>query len=188
MARILENPKDLILFTAKQLVEREGIAALSMRKLATECDIALGTIYNYYPTKMELIINIIEDFWIGCFSDFDLRDSSDMGFFEYLKQLYFHILGYLESFRNNWLSDLLSLPKLSKAKGKIKETEYTNKLLVMISMLFEKHKDEFERETFENLDKQMLCDFVFVNFMAMLKKYEHNYDFFDLILKKVLLK
>lgn len=41
----------------------EGLAALSIRGIAKECDIAVGTIYNYFPDKAALVTEVITKFW-----------------------------------------------------------------------------------------------------------------------------
>lgn len=51
MARVIDNPKQLILSHAKVILYDHGYQKLSMRALSKACGIALGTIYNYYPTK-----------------------------------------------------------------------------------------------------------------------------------------
>ena len=63
MSRIIENPKQLILSRAKEILYNEGFKKFSMRNLSKKCGIALGTIYNYYSTKEELIIEMMTDYW-----------------------------------------------------------------------------------------------------------------------------
>lgn len=46
---------------AIKLLNEEGFDALSMRKIAQEADIAVGTLYNYYSSKNELILKIMEE-------------------------------------------------------------------------------------------------------------------------------
>ena len=65
MSRIIENPKGLILSNAKELLYNEGFKKFSMRNLSRKCGIALGTIYNYYSTKEELIIEMMTDWLLG---------------------------------------------------------------------------------------------------------------------------
>ena len=63
MSRVIENPKQLILSNAKKILYNQGYHKLSMRALSKACDIALGTIYNYYPTKKVLIIEMMTEYW-----------------------------------------------------------------------------------------------------------------------------
>lgn len=51
ISKISENMTKHILEISKEIAYKEGLSEISMRKVASKCDIALGTIYNYYPTK-----------------------------------------------------------------------------------------------------------------------------------------
>ena len=63
MSRIIENPEQLILNGAKEILYNEGLEKFSMRTLSKKCNIALGTIYNYYSTKEDLIVELMTDYW-----------------------------------------------------------------------------------------------------------------------------
>lgn len=55
--------KESILKACRQIAMRESISALSMRSVACECGIALGTLYNYYADKDALVFAAVEDIW-----------------------------------------------------------------------------------------------------------------------------
>uniref|UniRef100_UPI0028057977 TetR/AcrR family transcriptional regulator n=1 Tax=uncultured Anaerococcus sp. TaxID=293428 RepID=UPI0028057977 len=55
--------KEKILKESRDLVAEEGLDALSIRKLAKKCDLAVGTIYNYFSSKDDLMISTIESVW-----------------------------------------------------------------------------------------------------------------------------
>jgi AcrR family transcriptional regulator len=46
--------------TALELIDRDGLAELSMRKLATELGVQAASLYGHYPTKDELLDDIAE--------------------------------------------------------------------------------------------------------------------------------
>ena len=48
---------------ALAIAVREGIDHVSIRKLASACDMAVGSMYNYYPDKDALIEAVAETFW-----------------------------------------------------------------------------------------------------------------------------
>ena len=51
MPKILDRPEESILSAARRIATEEGYAAATVRAVARECGIAVGTIYNYYPSK-----------------------------------------------------------------------------------------------------------------------------------------
>jgi len=55
MPRIIENVRERLLReTASQLNDR-GYAAVTVRSVANACDISVGTVYNYFPAKDDMI-------------------------------------------------------------------------------------------------------------------------------------
>lgn len=63
----LMNPpntsREEIMRVSRKIVSEKGLPALNMRALAKECGIALGTLYNYYSDKDELVVAAIESVW-----------------------------------------------------------------------------------------------------------------------------
>ena len=55
--------KDAIMQVCRRMAAQEGLSALSMRAVARECGVALGTLYNYYADKDALLIAAVESIW-----------------------------------------------------------------------------------------------------------------------------
>jgi AcrR family transcriptional regulator len=55
MERKKEETQNKIITVAVQLFNQHGLEAVSMEQIAAEADIARGTLYNYYPSKEEII-------------------------------------------------------------------------------------------------------------------------------------
>lgn len=55
--------REEIMRVSRKIVSEKGLPALNMRTLAKECGIALGTLYNYYSDKDELVVAAIESVW-----------------------------------------------------------------------------------------------------------------------------
>ncbi len=63
MPKIIKNLEQSLLDTAKRIIEQEGYSALSMRRLADECHVALGTIYNYIEGKDKIVAMLMATDW-----------------------------------------------------------------------------------------------------------------------------
>jgi AcrR family transcriptional regulator len=75
MPKIIENLKADILKEAKRQVFNNGYSHMTLRSVAKACDIAVGTIYNYYSSKDVLIATfILQDWWP---IEKSLRDKCD---------------------------------------------------------------------------------------------------------------
>lgn len=56
-----------ILSRCRQLVMEKGMAAIDMRSVASACGVALGALYNYFPSKAALISATVESVWTDIF-------------------------------------------------------------------------------------------------------------------------
>ena len=79
--------KEEILQACRQLAAEEGLQAISMRSVAGRCGVALGTLYNYYADKDELLIATVESVWQDIFHPMG-RCPAGMSFPAYVTGLY----------------------------------------------------------------------------------------------------
>lgn len=55
--------KEEILKTSRELIQKKGWAAVSIRSVASACDVSIGSIYNYFDSKTDLVGATIESVW-----------------------------------------------------------------------------------------------------------------------------
>lgn len=67
MPKIINDLKSTILNTAVEIFNEDGFKGFSLRKIASRCDIAVGTLYNYYPGKKELMYAVFDKLWLGTY-------------------------------------------------------------------------------------------------------------------------
>ncbi|MCF7912362.1 MAG: TetR/AcrR family transcriptional regulator [Candidatus Cloacimonetes bacterium] len=59
MPKIIENVREVIIEKAYYLFIKEGYDQVKTSRIAQECNIAAGTLFNYFPTKWDLLIEIL---------------------------------------------------------------------------------------------------------------------------------
>lgn len=64
MPKLIKDIKIKILKVSMDLFETIGYENLSMRKISEKADIAVGTLYNYFPNKKSLFLEILEISWL----------------------------------------------------------------------------------------------------------------------------
>lgn len=82
-----KTSKELILSACRRIVAEKGLDALNMRAVAAECRIALGTLYNYYENKEELLLATVESIWQDIFHA-NRKAMTDCSFSAYIGYLY----------------------------------------------------------------------------------------------------
>lgn len=100
MAKVLVNAKRAIFTAAKELLESRGYAALSMREVAGRSGVALGTIYNHYANKRELVQDMMIIQWIAFSERQASIASSQLGIYVRLYKLYKELGAFVGTFRD----------------------------------------------------------------------------------------
>ena len=68
MPKQVIDPEKLVA-QAYAIASRDGISALSVRKVAAACGIAVGSVYGYFPTKADLTAAVLTRFFDENLSD-----------------------------------------------------------------------------------------------------------------------
>ena len=66
MPKIIPELRASIIQAARKNLLENEMHDISMRRLAQECGTAVGTVYNYFPSKEALIAEIIMPDWLEC--------------------------------------------------------------------------------------------------------------------------
>ena len=55
--------REAILETSRRLIREQGWGAVSIRSVAQACSISIGSVYNYFDGKSDLIAATVESVW-----------------------------------------------------------------------------------------------------------------------------
>lgn len=55
--------KEDILSVSRELAAEKGIQEINMRSVAARCGVAVGSVYNYFSSKNDLMIAVIDSIW-----------------------------------------------------------------------------------------------------------------------------
>ncbi len=64
MPKMYDNLRSTILASAKEVLLKEGYELLTIRDIAGDCGIAVGTMYNYFPSKEMLAAAVMLEDWL----------------------------------------------------------------------------------------------------------------------------
>lgn len=59
--------KEAILCVSRELIRTQGWEAVNIRAVAKECNISVGSIYNYFHSKSDLVASTVESIWCDIF-------------------------------------------------------------------------------------------------------------------------
>lgn len=186
MSRIIENPKQLILDTAKDILFNKGYKELSMRNVAKACDIAIGTIYNYYPTKRDLVVEMMAEHWHEYFNVLEKIMNDDRAFFVRLHAIFEELETVIKSFREIWLTPELYQTPDYVEKGVARESIYMENLIKRLDSFLVSEAAKSGAEITLKNDSYMTAQFILLNFITMIQMPVFKYETFELFLKQLL--
>lgn len=158
--------KSNIMKVCRQIVAEEGIAGLNMRKVAKRTNLAIGSIYYYFPSKDELLIASIESVWDDIFS-LDQVDLRKIKLSEYISLTYTNIKKGMEKYPNflNIHSMSFSSSKDKKARLVMDDflTELKGNIIEILAHDCDIREDVFD----ENFTKEDFADFIIINIISL---------------------
>jgi len=184
LSRLIENPKQLILTKAKEILYKEGYNKFSMRSLSKKCDIALGTIYNYYSTKDELLIEMMTDYWKEhLYILQDIVNSDDTVYIK-LNEMFNKLSIFIKTFKGIWLKPEFYQKPAYVKKSLIQENIYMDKLVIIIEAVLlkgiEKNKNSLKLDSYET------AKFILMNYITMIQMPFFKYSSFEMFLKELI--
>lgn len=177
--------KESILKVAKEIVSTEGLNALNIRKVARESGIAIGSVYYYFPSKDDLLIDVIEGVWEDIFK-LDYAGCEENSFVEYIERIFNHTAEGIKKYPNFFTIHSLSFKaqNMNKAKGSMRE--YLEKFKVNLKISIDRDANVNQNAFDADFTKDKLVQFIISGLVSLV--IQKNYDTMTLInmIKKIL--
>lgn len=184
LPKIIENPKQLILGEAKRILYSEGYSKLSMRNISKACGIALGTIYNYYPTKHDLVIGMMTDYWKENMNKLESIGSTEGSFYDKLDKLFDQLSGFIKTFRDEWLNPEFYAQPDYVRRGTKEEILYVDKLTDLIEGILDREIKAGRIKS--RIPAREAARFILMNFVTIMQMPVFEYSSFKKILKEII--
>ena len=102
MPKVIENLRESILTAAKAELLRSGYDALNIRSVAADCGIAVGTVYNYFPSKDMLAAAVMLGDWLVTLDSMRLACQNATSVTDALDRLYDGVTAFRGVYRSVW--------------------------------------------------------------------------------------
>ena len=104
MPKIISNLKEELMIKGKEILVNKGYNSLNIRDLAKSCNIGIGTFYNYYQNKDEIVRGIIKTDWEKIVGETNMKISNeDIDFKEKMYIIYDGIYKFLSDFLDTFM-------------------------------------------------------------------------------------
>ena len=102
MPKIIDGLQASILSSARRLLFEKGYTRFTLRAVAADCSIAVGTIYNYFPNKLMLVASVMAEDWYGALEEIQGGIKSARELREGLYALYGGLRRFCETYEPVW--------------------------------------------------------------------------------------
>lgn len=159
--------KDELLTICKNIVAEKGIEAINMREVARRSKVAVGSLYNYFPSKDDLMIDTIEVIWKEIMMDLVTLDENH-DFVKSVENLFYAIKNGSKKYPYFFSLHSMSVARNAKDKGREAMRIYFSSLKE--KLLFTLNNDQKVKQDFFsiNCSKEEFINFIFSNVIALL--------------------
>lgn len=176
-----ENLRQSLLDCAREIVRREGAGAVNIRRIAGETGISVGSVYNYYSGKDDILLALTEEYWRSTL--LDMRDAVwGNSFTRQLAQIYTFLRAHVSHKAALLMESLKSVEPAGRER-----------MEAMLSVLRDDILERMERDAGiratvwnEQFTKERYADFVVRNLTALLRPGAPGPGFFLEIVRRTL--
>ena len=170
-----------LLTTAGKIECEEGVDAINIRRLASEVGIAVGTVYNYFDSKQEVLLALTEEYWKDSLLQMHERVSAER-FSEQLGE----IIAFLRSKMNDCAEILMHNLHDDVETGRIRMASMQRVLRQALVERINRDTTIPQHVWTESFTKEAFADFAFTNILSLLQQKEESTDTFLEIVSRTL--
>ncbi len=139
MPKIIENVREQLLCEAKRQIAERGYANTTIRSVAGECGLAVGTVYNYFKSKDMLIASFMAEDWHKCTEKIKNCPTNDKKTF--LRCIYESLSDYSD--KHKMLFDDADAAKVFASVFSVRHTQLRDQIAAFILPICEADNAEF---------------------------------------------
>lgn len=178
--------RDKIIDICVEELRNSGDSDLNIRTVARCCGVAVGSIYNYFPTKAELVIAVIGRVWSAAFRNVFLQSQSNVRFTDFVSQMYTHAYEAQKDYHHFFLMhrSLMGTGENSQAKNAM--GDYLNQIRSALLKSLGQDPDVDPVIWNDSFTMERLTQFVFLNLLSSLSRDEPDCAFLLVVLERLL--
>lgn len=179
--------KEDIISVSKEIVASRGMQAINMRNVANHCGVAVGSVYNYFPSKNDLMIATVDAIWREIIQGIS-ECKPHSGFLENVEILFYCVKSGGEKYPSFFSVHSMSIAKSGKDKSRETMNQYFEsiKSALLVSLQSDQRiKQEFFSERCTQAD---FIEFIFSNLISLLMQGQNSCDLLIEIIKGAIYK
>lgn len=99
MPKIITGLRERLLEAAERQLITSGYASMTIRMVAKECNVAVGTVYNYFSGKEEFAASVLLERWKKALEDIDAVAAECRQAQEVVQRMYEQLCSYMDQYK-----------------------------------------------------------------------------------------
>lgn len=132
MSHKINEARDNLLAEAKKLLIENGYNQFNIRTLVKNCNISIGTFYNNFNSKEDLVITILNNDWKEILNTIDDIGSTQLCFRKKLEAIYSSVHVFFHSYKNIFI-EILMADNLGKGSNLETKKSFCDRMSVLIN-------------------------------------------------------
>ena len=102
MPKIIDDLRETFILEARRMLQQDGGRALTIRNVAATCHVAVGTVYNYFRSKDELMAYVVLEDWQRTMADMRAAAASAPDVMAGLRGVYDALYAFQGLYQEAW--------------------------------------------------------------------------------------
>ena len=176
--------KEAIMKTCRDMVSERGLSALDMRSVAKACHVALGSLYNYFPSKDALVTATIESVWQDIFHMEQCCEQKP--FPEYVRWIFDSVRQGTREYPHFFTAHSISVASSAKEQARKTMEQYFFHMKAGMAQSL-RADPAVRRDAFSaSFSESDLIDFVLSNLLTLLARQEDDCEVLLEVIRRVL--
>lgn len=176
-----ESLHQTLLESARQLADTDGIEAINIRSLAHKAGVAVGTVYNYFSSKEDILLALTEEYWRKTLLDMrtEITASSFCG---QLEEIYVFLKERIDNSAGKLMNSLGNV----EAAGEKRMASMQAALEAAMMQRMEQDKRIRTDIWDETFSKEQFVRFLMMNITMLLRTKASDFNFFITIVRRTI--
>lgn len=156
-----------------------------MRTVAKKCNVSIGSVYYYFPSKADLIAATVQDLWQSIFHMDKLCNKAD-SFTNCVIWIFDSVHAGAAEYPNFFTAHSMSFANSDKGKARQVMEQYFDHMKAGLLEALERDSNVKATAFSENFSKPAFVDFVFSNLLTLLMNQESSCNMLIEIIKRAI--
>lgn len=177
--------REALLETAYGIAGARGLASLSIRALACEGGVAVGTVYNYFPAKEDLTAAVAQRYFDRACRDL-CHPAPGERFADYARRTFASMSEAYAAFRTRWLAGIEGLPETERAAIRRRQGAVLDQIERSLRAAFRNDPAIDPTRLAPGVNGATVCRFVLANIVDALREQRTSCDVLFCLVERTL--